>query len=76
MSEDMYEGMSSGPSNDDTKFDVIPPSDVGKVEYCIALATKVLELLYRPHGDTCKPPGCDQPLEFRDMNRGTCLVVN
>jgi hypothetical protein len=33
--EDTFEEMSSGPSKDDTKVDVIQPSDVRKGEYCI-----------------------------------------
>ncbi len=74
--DDESEDMSSSLNKDDTKVEVIEPSDIGQTDYCVVSATNVMELLYRLHGDTCKQPGCDQQLEFREMYRGTCLVVN
>ena len=68
--------MLSSLNKDDTKVEVIEPSDIGQTEYCVVSATKVMELLYRLHGDTCKRPGCDQQLEFREMYHGTYLMVN
>ena len=35
-----------------------------------------MTLLYHLHGEYCKRPGCDQPLEFKEKYVGTCLVVN
>ena len=61
---------------DDSAVEVIEPVDVHKVQYCIVSSTKLMTLLYRLHGEYCKRPGCDQPLEFKETYVGTCLVVN
>lgn len=37
--------------------------------------TKMLELIYRLHGDDCKRAGCEEKLLYEDSFVGTCLVV-
>ena len=75
IGEDISEQVSSSTNIEDTKVEYVQPADVAKTEYCIVAAANVMKLLYRVHGEMCKRSGCDQPLEFQETFRGTCLVV-
>ena len=76
IGEDISEQVSSSTNIEDTKVGYVQPADVAKTEYCIVAAANVMKLLYRVDGgEMCKQSGCDQPLEFQETFRGTCLVV-
>ena len=54
IGEDISEQVSSSANKEDTEVEIIQPADVFKTEYCIVAATKLMQLLYRVHGEICK----------------------
>lgn len=72
MEDDNSSGAAHQPEHEVTK---ITRGDVVHTEFCVGSLTKMLELIYRLHGDDCNGTGCEEKLLYEDSFVGTCLVV-